>query len=564
MKAATPQHTTTTRHPSASSSDSSKSSIEYSPEQALSKRITDLKRRLWNTDIEKEKIRLLEIIQSKMALNPQQFSVKRDSDLGFNQKEIDVLRQGNPSKTSEMLDTMYAYYISLDSAQTGLFGGSVESSAPLPQSNAPRTQQEQAKPSNSRANTDTLHDTIRQVEAQSKPSINKTLFDIKYMDTESYITDLNNFIFDGGDPNIKDETGMTLLYCAVLFSKLEVVKVLINAGAGVNAPDEDGNTPLIIAVSNKMDDLAEALINAGADVNASNEDGNTPLIFAVWKNRPKLVKALLLAGADVHTKNLQAKTAFSEALFLKSLVNNGEILSDLRSAGATSDLNVEIQYDASDFALACMNCSEDVLAAAKQKDSNLHLAARTGDLDTITRIWQEESQINNINARNKDGFTPLHLAVGMNHLEVARYLIRECKADINAEDDKEKLTPLHIALRKGYLDLISCIIEEGGTHLNVNAKDIYGNTLLMEAVGMGNITVVRLLTTKFSVDVNIKSDDGNTPLYCAKIFGYTDIVDYLIAQGADVSEDEWTQAMRATMRIVRTLAINQTDDNLVK
>jgi ankyrin repeat protein len=60
--------------------------------------------------------------------------------------------------------------------------------------------------------------------------------------------------------------------------RMEVVRMLLAAGANVNAHDTKGNTPLLLCHRNIK--LAELLLQAGADPNARNDYGETPLHFA--------------------------------------------------------------------------------------------------------------------------------------------------------------------------------------------------------------------------------------------------------------------------------------------
>ncbi|OPH62079.1 hypothetical protein BC351_02240 [Paenibacillus ferrarius] len=90
---------------------------------------------------------------------------------------------------------------------------------------------------------------------------------------------------------------------------IEIVKLLIEAGAAVNDKDNNGNTPLALAAMYNQKELVTYLIDHGAHVNVKNNDGRTPLIEAVEavegaKSEDdvlEVVKIMLQAGADPKT-----------------------------------------------------------------------------------------------------------------------------------------------------------------------------------------------------------------------------------------------------------------------
>ena len=70
-----------------------------------------------------------------------------------------------------------------------------------------------------------------------------------------------------GEPhpiNLQDAFGYTALIYAARVGPLEVVRLLVEAGADVNAQDSNGNTALSIALQRDRSEIAEYLRENGA------------------------------------------------------------------------------------------------------------------------------------------------------------------------------------------------------------------------------------------------------------------------------------------------------------
>ena len=111
-------------------------------------------------------------------------------------------------------------------------------------------------------------------------------------------------------------------------------------------------------------------------------------------------------------------------------------------------------------------------------------AARKGLKDDVLGLIQSGSDIN---IKYQSGWTPLHLALQFNHMEIASVLVNH-GPDVNAKN-KDGRTPLHLAVQVESKDLTNAILEKGA---DVNVKDNRGFTSLHLAVDFDNQELVSL------------------------------------------------------------------------
>lgn len=151
---------------------------------------------------------------------------------------------------------------------------------------------------------------------------------------------------------------------------------------------------------------------------------------------------------------------------------------------------------------------------------DIHKASRHGTLPTVKSILSKAQSL--INAKDKDGLTPLELAAKHGRVEVCRYLL-DNGADLNAGSG---FGPLNYAAWKGHFEVVELLINKGA---DVNARISHGMmTPLHNAVIGRNYEVVELLLTK-GADANVKDVLGMTPLMDAERKGLTDIA-YLLRE----------------------------------
>uniref|UniRef100_A0A6C0I471 Uncharacterized protein n=1 Tax=viral metagenome TaxID=1070528 RepID=A0A6C0I471_9ZZZZ len=132
------------------------------------------------------------------------------------------------------------------------------------------------------------------------------------------VDETTRLIDAGVDVNSKDEYGRTPLHEVVSSlarikgkKGLEIVRILLQAGADVNSKDEEyGRTPLHLAIDyDKKGEITKLLIDSGAHLDIQDNDGDTPLHSASRSEFFKsAAKILIDSGAKVDIKNNNGDT----------------------------------------------------------------------------------------------------------------------------------------------------------------------------------------------------------------------------------------------------------------
>ncbi|KAH9884713.1 hypothetical protein F4778DRAFT_762362, partial [Xylariomycetidae sp. FL2044] len=113
----------------------------------------------------------------------------------------------------------------------------------------------------------------------------------------------------GEKPELARATGPlkeTLLHVACKFNKVDAVRELLQAGAGKNEQDVKGHTPLAVALVYRALECADVLLEAGCDINIPDNAGYTAIWYIHHSNGSggtNMLRRLLDMGASVSTRN---------------------------------------------------------------------------------------------------------------------------------------------------------------------------------------------------------------------------------------------------------------------
>ncbi|CAB0034327.1 unnamed protein product [Trichogramma brassicae] len=273
----------------------------------------------------------------------------------------------------------------------------------------------------------------------------------------------SSFIIDAPDP-----LGQTPLHMAVYRRRKVLVELLLNVEIDPNLTDAEGSTALHIVCKSIDEDykLTEMLFKGCDDkhrllqVNTQDKEGDTPLIWAVQRQHRKLMEFLLRRGADPTLANSRGLTPLrivcirkddesATILFEHSQDHYKSALVHTRDSLGQLSLNFALDKSHPTLLELLLKHGADPNSACADGWTSLHVIAKRRDLAPMMEKLFEPSKPNykppRVDARDKDGNTPLHFAVSHGNRLSMGYLLSK-GANPNLANSRGS-TPLHLACK---------------------------------------------------------------------------------------------------------------------
>nr|XP_036214254.1 protein TANC1 isoform X1 [Bactrocera oleae] len=312
----------------------------------------------------------------------------------------------------------------------------------------------------------------------------------------------------GASPHYHTEFmgGATILCIAAHEGIMPMVNLLLEFGADVSLTNSQGCTPLILAAIRGHADVVRLLVAAGSSLGQTDTTQRCALVHAARTGRLNVVKYLLACDwtPRPNSQDVSLAVALQQSLIAAAAQDHVTIVEDL------------LEIDGIDVNLMDEACGELPLTAA----------ARNGCSDTVAILLPKGARID---ARNKQDFTALWLAVKEGHWAVVEKLIQN-GADIDEPVTIARKTPLMIAAEEGHIELLELLIERGAA---LEAQDEEGFTALSWASLRGRQPAAKCLIER-GCNRNHADNKGRTPLDLAAYQGSAALVLYLLEQGANI------------------------------
>ncbi|XP_048952698.1 ankyrin repeat domain-containing protein 26-like isoform X19 [Canis lupus dingo] len=404
-------------------------------------------------------------------------------------------------------------------------------------------------------------------------------------DTEKMQEIQQLLVFGLHDLNKRDRKNRTALHLACAIGSVDMVKILVLSQCQLNLRDGENRTALVKAVQCQEEACVDILLRKGADVNTKDFKDNTALHYAAYEGNISIARKLLLNKGDIEAKNKDGLTPLLVAVNEKKEKMVAFLLEE-------ANINAVDYTNRSCLHLACANGHEDMVKLLVDRKCQLNLR----DVENTTALLkavqsQDEACVDillkhganpdlkdikgntalhyaalgdnvtiaqklllkkvNMEIRNKDGLTPLLLAINEKKEKMVAFLVE--KANINAVD-YAKRTALHLACAIGREDMVKLLVDR---HCQLNLCDGEDRTALVKAIQCQEEACVTLLL-EHGADPKVKDNKGNTALHYAAHEGIVSIAEKLLLQNANI-EAKNTDGLTPVL-----VALNENKEQMVK
>ena len=266
-------------------------------------------------------------------------------------------------------------------------------------------------------------------------------------------------MLQGEDVNVRSRDGHTALSRASWKGHLEIVDMLLQAGAEIAIDDDVDTSPFALAAKYGHKEVALELIQEFIEENGAINLFDRVLYTASGHWYVEIIETIVDAGVDF---KIEDDEQLSSLLLLEAAFKGkGKLVSLILEHGAD------------------INTTNNVGKTA------LMLAAESGYKDIVKYLIEMRA---GIDLQDKQGYTALFIAVHAGNSEIVSLLIN-AGSDIQIKSNYGN-TPLILAADAGHDEIVELLIDQGGAIDVINKS---GNNALLVAMKRSDRNMAKIL-----------------------------------------------------------------------
>uniref|UniRef100_A0A7S3P418 Uncharacterized protein n=1 Tax=Amphora coffeiformis TaxID=265554 RepID=A0A7S3P418_9STRA len=285
--------------------------------------------------------------------------------------------------------------------------------------------------------------------------------------------------------------------------RLEQLQDALRLGANPNVDLLNfGATALDVASLTADVNLMRILLRAGAHVNHVGRDGFTALHRAVLTGNMAMATLLVTQAAGT-TLDIDARTQGSST-----------------AATTTTTTTTTTPLTALQIVFSRGGTPELAQLLIQQGGANVHVREAGGSGESLAHVARtpallavlQQHGVDLDEPSTQEGFTPLHYAALKGNLPTVQYLVLEAKARVHLRS-RQGYSALHYAAHKGHLQVIQWLTEHGGA--DPRLADDCGNSAFHTACTVKQTAVVQYFMDTHGFQATDLACTGLTPLHFA-------------------------------------------------
>ena len=304
----------------------------------------------------------------------------------------------------------------------------------------------------------------------------------------------------------------TPLHLAVRWNRVDIIGVLLDAGATIDPKDRNGYTPLLVAVERGYQDCAEELVRYGADLSACNNKGTSPLHAAADRGSAGILQTLINREADANAQDKNGNAPLHLAVSREHLewvfVSRGHLdcIKILLPKTSVANINGHNSQGLTPLLIATKYCKIGIVKM---------LLAAGADPNTPSRF----------NLANLTSVYPLEYALMNYHEEIAvtllqggalPELVHGALRDMYEDFGADTREPEERKLLRKRRDMLSIMLRHGLDPAQGLSGNRYADSLLHTLCRYGAPIkdIIMLFKCDHTPSARYKNIDGDTPLMC--------------------------------------------------